>query len=178
MLVDTGIFSCIIWIGYGGGGVETKSMDSTVGGFVSFTFLDLAFLVSSLTNHLNCSSTETLFLATSIKMLVSLACNSSSSSGLSCRISFYFPFPFVVLARHFRGLAISVAICRMFFSVNWYYGFSVSVSSSCCWVWTMVFCFVDIMACYSVGAFSIWRRFFSSIKLSPEVKVMMWRRTS
>ena len=55
MLVNTGMFSCIIWVGEGGGGVETKSMYLTIGGFVSFTFIALAFLISSLTNHLNCS---------------------------------------------------------------------------------------------------------------------------
>ena len=55
MVVNTGIFSCIIWVGEGGGGVETKSMYLTIGGFVSFTFIALAFLISSLTNHLNCS---------------------------------------------------------------------------------------------------------------------------
>ena len=75
MLVDTSIFSCIIWVGDGGGGVETKSMDSTIGGFIIFTFLALYFIVSSSTNHLNCSSIETLFLAASIKMSVALACN-------------------------------------------------------------------------------------------------------
>ena len=101
MLVNTGIFSYIIWVGDGGGGVETKSMASTVGGSVSFTFLALACLVSSSTNRLNCSSTETLFLAASIKMSVALACNSSSSSKISWRISLRFPLLFVEISRFF-----------------------------------------------------------------------------
>ena len=80
MLVDTDIFSYIIWIGDGGGGIETKSMKALIiGGFVIFTFLALACFSSSSTNRLNCSLTETLFLEASIKMSVALACNSSSS---------------------------------------------------------------------------------------------------
>ena len=93
--------SCIIWVGDGGGGVEAKSMVSTAGGFVSFTFLALACLVSSSTKHLNYSSIETLFLEASIKMSVSLACNSSSSSEFSWRISLHFPFYFVALFGRF-----------------------------------------------------------------------------
>ena len=83
MLVKIGIFSCIIGVGDGGGGIETKSMASTIGGLVIFTFLDLAFLASSSTKRLNYSSTETLFLAASINMSIALACKSSSSSKIS-----------------------------------------------------------------------------------------------
>ena len=118
MLVDTGIFSCIIWVGDGGGGVETKSIASTVGGLVIFTFLDLACLASSSKNRLNCSSTKTLFLAASIKMSVALACNSSSTSDISWRIILFFPFPFSILSRCFQDLAVSATICRMLFFVS------------------------------------------------------------
>ena len=118
MLVDTRISFCIIWVGDGGGGFEAKSMVSTAEGLVSFTFLSLACLVSSLINRLRSSSLEILFLVASIKMLVSLACNSSSYSKMSRRMSLRFPFPFVVLSRHFQDLAISAAICQMFFFVS------------------------------------------------------------
>ena len=111
MSVDTGMSSCIIWVGDGGGGVEAKSMVSTAGGFVCFTFLALACFVSSSTNRLNCSSTETLFLAASIKKLVSFEHKLSSYSKISWRISLRFPFPFAVLSKHFRDLVIYAAIC-------------------------------------------------------------------
>ena len=38
MLVDTSMSSCIIWVADGGGRVEAKSMVSTAGGLISFTF--------------------------------------------------------------------------------------------------------------------------------------------
>ena len=83
MFVDSGISSCIIWVGDRGGGVETKSIASNSRSFVIFIFLSLSFFSSSSTKPLNCSLTETLFLAASIKILVALACNSSSSSEIS-----------------------------------------------------------------------------------------------
>ena len=39
MVGTCGLYSCVIWVGYGGGGVETKStMFSAIEEFVLFTF--------------------------------------------------------------------------------------------------------------------------------------------
>ena len=67
-VVASSTSSCIILVGEGGGGVETRSIDSTLGGFVFFTFFSLAFFSSSSTKHLNYSSIDTLFLEASSKM--------------------------------------------------------------------------------------------------------------
>ena len=74
--------------------MKTKSIISSLtGGFVVFTFFGLPCFTPMSMNHLNCVSTNILFVATCSMMLRAVA-NSSFSSSDSDRISFLFPFPF------------------------------------------------------------------------------------
>ena len=94
MVVGCGISSCVIWVGDGNGGVETKSTIFSLNeGFVFFTFFGLPCFAPMSMNHLNCVSTNILFVATCSMMLRAVA-NSSFSSSDSYKISFLFPFAF------------------------------------------------------------------------------------
>ena len=73
-----GIYSCVIWVKDGGGGVDTKAtMFSAVEVFVLFVFFGRPCYAHVSTNILNYVSTETLFAMASSMMLVAIA-NSSS----------------------------------------------------------------------------------------------------
>ena len=88
LMVDIyGIYSYVIWVGDGSGGVETKStIFSSTTGFVVFTFFDLPYFSPASTNRLNYVSTNILFAAASSMMSTTIA-NSSASSSNSDRIS-------------------------------------------------------------------------------------------
>ena len=93
--------SCVIWVGYGGGGVETKStMFSSIEVVVIFTFFGHPCFAPASTNHLNCVCTKTLFAVVSSRMSAVVA-NSSSLSFESDMRSLRFPFPFSCIARIF-----------------------------------------------------------------------------
>ena len=95
MVVGCGIYSYVIWVWDGSGGVETKStIFSSTEGFVVFTFFGLPCFAPKSTNHLNYVLTNILFVAASSMMWTAVANNYSSSSD-SDRISLHFPFPFV-----------------------------------------------------------------------------------
>ena len=88
-----GVSSCVIWVGDGGGGVETKStMFSDVEVFALFTFSGRPCCAPASTNHLNCVSINTLFAVASYMISTEVASSSSSSSD-SEMIIFRFPFP-------------------------------------------------------------------------------------
>ena len=88
------VSSCVIWVGDGGGGVETKStMFSSIEVVAVFTFFGLPCFAPASTNHLNCVSTETLFAVVS-SMMSTVVANSSTLYSNSARISLCFPFPF------------------------------------------------------------------------------------
>ena len=131
-----GIYSCVIWVRDGGGGVDTRStIFSAIEVFVIFGFFDRPCRAPTSTNFLNCVSTKTLFSMASSIMSTAVA-NSSSSSSESERISLCFPFPFVSVA-FFLTVAISFASFFIFSFVMSYSGLSDSISpnsspSSCC----------------------------------------------
>ena len=61
-----GLSSYVIWVGDGGGGVETKStMFSPIEVVVIFTFFSQPCFAPALTNRLNCVLTDTLFVVAS-----------------------------------------------------------------------------------------------------------------
>ena len=94
MVGTCGLSSCVIWVGDGGGDVETKStMFSDVEVFALFTFSGRPCCAPASTNRLNYVSTETLF-ATMSSMMSTTIDTSSSSSSNSERIILRFPFPF------------------------------------------------------------------------------------
>ena len=94
MVGSCGVSSCVIWVGDGGGGVETKSIIfSSTTGFVVFTYFGLPCFAPASTNRLNYVSTDILFVAASFMMSIAVANSSSSSSNLE-RIRLRFPFPF------------------------------------------------------------------------------------
>ena len=81
------VYSCVIWVGDGGGGVETRStMFSSTEVVVVFTFFGLPCFAPVSMNHLNCVSTENLFVVASSMMSIAVANNYYSSSDLG-RIS-------------------------------------------------------------------------------------------
>ena len=89
-----GLSSYVIWVGDGVGGVETKStMFSPIEVVVLFTFFGRTCFAPTSTNHLNCVSTNTLFVVASYMISTELASISSSSSD-SEMITLHFPFPY------------------------------------------------------------------------------------
>ena len=105
--VEVGNPSLTMWVGDGSGGVAVRSTESTSGVVTNFTFFALGCFASSTMNFLNCSSTDTLFLAASSKISAALVCSSCSSSNSSMRISIPFPFPLTGVLFFYRALDIS-----------------------------------------------------------------------
>ena len=76
-----GFSSCVIWVGDGGGGVETKStMFSVVEVFVLFTFFSRPYCAPDLRKCLNYVSTINLFTTASSMMSTAVATSPSSYS--------------------------------------------------------------------------------------------------
>ena len=88
------VSSCVIWVGDGGGGVDTRStIFSLTEGVVVFTFFGLPCFDPVSMKRMNCISNGTLFATKSSMMSIAIATSSSSSSD-SQRIRLHFPFPF------------------------------------------------------------------------------------
>ena len=123
------VSSCIIWVGDGGGGVDTRStMFSSTEGVVVFTFFGIPCFAPDSMKRLNCVLNRTLFTTMSSMMSMMIVDDSSSSSD-SERISLRFPFPFV-FAAFFLTAAISFASFLIVSLVMPYSGLSGSISSS------------------------------------------------
>ena len=90
----SGISSCVILVGDGGGGVDTRSTTfSAVEVFVLFAFFGRPCCAPASTNLCNCVSNGTLFAVASSIMSHAVAASSSSSSEDSGMISLRLPFP-------------------------------------------------------------------------------------
>ena len=154
-----GISSCVIWVGDGGGGVDTRStIFLVVEVFVVFDFFDQPCHAPALKFFWNYVSNETLF-ATTYSIMSTAIANSSSSSSKSERIILCFPFPFVSVA-FLLATIISFSSFFIFSLVMSYSRLSDSIppnsspSSFCCAGLTLFS--AGLATCCSIYVPSLW----------------------
>ena len=188
-----GVSSWVIWVGDGGGGVETKSTRFSSNEVVAvFTFFGLPCFAPVSTNRLNCGSTKTLFVVAS-SIMSTMVANSSSSSSNSDRRSLRFPFPFYWISFFFLEAAISFAIFLKFSFVIAYSGLSDLMSSSIfsssfsCWWARMILFYAGLATWCSVGVLPVWIScgtvvswilLVSSTDISFDMKVLIYKWSS